>query len=339
LCPVSGTSPGTFAKAVISGAAATAGSITTVAGNTRGFYVTTNPSTVTATLSNATGQFNWCAYGSDYPPNVLANTNGSYTLAGTPPFTLIASNGTTVQTVNGTTIATAAVTMTPTTITDATGYPGLWCPYTGSDLYMDDTHRCRERQSGAYNWEAWIKDTRDAELYRIVHMPDNNWWLAQNVKLASYNGSTVGYAISGCTKEECGRYYTWAQVYNSYADGTSGSSGNVQGICPSSWLLPVRATCSTLATAIGSSPGAALRAYNARCTPITDPYGFASIYGIVNGVKNDYGHWYTNDSSREDGFGIDITTSSASVYRNCGYIGLTNTGDNQAAVVRCYRQL
>ncbi|MDR0582069.1 MAG: hypothetical protein LBG31_03795, partial [Prevotellaceae bacterium] len=31
LCPVSGTSPGTFAKAVISGAAATAGSITTVA--------------------------------------------------------------------------------------------------------------------------------------------------------------------------------------------------------------------------------------------------------------------------------------------------------------------
>jgi P pilus assembly chaperone PapD len=97
LCPVTGTSPGTFAQAIIGNPSATAGSITTVAGNTRGFYVTTNPSTVTATLSNATGQFNWCAYGSDYPPNVLANTNGSYTLAGTPPFTLIASNGTTMQ--------------------------------------------------------------------------------------------------------------------------------------------------------------------------------------------------------------------------------------------------
>jgi hypothetical protein len=182
LCPITGTAAGTFAKAIISNPSATAGSMETVSGNTRGFYVTTNPSTVTATLSNATGKFNWCAYGSDYPPNVLANTNGSYTLAGTPPFTLIASNGTTMQTVNGTTIATADVTMTPATITDATGYPGLWCPYTGSDLYMDATHRCRQRQSGAYNWEAWIKDTRDDELYRIVYMPDNNWWLAQNEK-------------------------------------------------------------------------------------------------------------------------------------------------------------
>ena len=55
LCPVTGTSPGTFAKAVISAAAATTGSILTISGNTRGFYITTNPSTVTATLSNAAG--------------------------------------------------------------------------------------------------------------------------------------------------------------------------------------------------------------------------------------------------------------------------------------------
>ncbi|MDR3134445.1 MAG: hypothetical protein LBU42_10590, partial [Prevotellaceae bacterium] len=47
LCPVAGTSPGTFEKAIISGATATAGSIDPASLNGRGFYVTTNPSTVT----------------------------------------------------------------------------------------------------------------------------------------------------------------------------------------------------------------------------------------------------------------------------------------------------
>ncbi|MDR3133823.1 MAG: hypothetical protein LBU42_07350, partial [Prevotellaceae bacterium] len=47
LCPVAGTAPGTFEKAIISGATATAGSIDPASLNGRGFYVTTNPSTVT----------------------------------------------------------------------------------------------------------------------------------------------------------------------------------------------------------------------------------------------------------------------------------------------------
>ena len=183
-CPVTGTSPGAFAKAEISGATATAGNIDATTLNGRGFYVTTNPSTVTATLNNApTGKFNWCVYGSDAPPNVLANTNGSYTLAGTPPFTLIASNGTTTQTVNEKTIAIAAVTMMPATITDATGYPGLWCPYTGSDLYMDATHRCLQRQSGAKNWEAHIRDSRDNQIYRITQFSDGRWWFADDFNI------------------------------------------------------------------------------------------------------------------------------------------------------------
>jgi uncharacterized protein (TIGR02145 family) len=222
-CPVAGASPGTFEKAVISGATATAGGILTVAGNTRGFYVTTNSSTVTATLGNAVGQFNWCAYGSDYPPNVLANTNSSYTLAGTLPFILIASNGATSLTVPGTTIATSAVTFTPATITDATGYPGLWCPYTGSDLYMDASHRCMERQSGAGNWEAWIKDARDSELYRIVLMSDNKWWLAQNLNY-NYSGSMCPLnSTANCN--ECGRMWHITTTVPS-------------DICPNGWSVP-----------------------------------------------------------------------------------------------------
>jgi hypothetical protein len=119
LCPVVGSTPSTFAQGIISAASATAGSIATVAGNQRGFYVTTNPSTLTATLSNANGKFNWCAYGSDYPPNATSYNNGTYTLRGTQPF-VITGNGT-IQAGNkyvGTVI---------NSLTDATGYPGgVW---------------------------------------------------------------------------------------------------------------------------------------------------------------------------------------------------------------------
>ena len=125
LCPVAGTSPGTFAKAEISGAAATAGNILTVSGNTRGFYVTTNPSTVTAVLSNATGQFNWCAYGSDYPPNAIDNSSGSYALRGSPPFIVTTSAGTTA--VNTTTYSGGTI----TALTDVTGCPGVLCGKNG----------------------------------------------------------------------------------------------------------------------------------------------------------------------------------------------------------------
>ena len=121
LCPIAGTTAGTFAKADISNPSAIAGNIATVAGNTRGFFVTTNPSTVTATLSNAGGNFNWCAYGSDYPPNATANGSGGYALRGSPPFIITTSSGTYEVTADS--FTGGAI----TSITDATGYPPVLC--------------------------------------------------------------------------------------------------------------------------------------------------------------------------------------------------------------------
>jgi hypothetical protein len=122
LCPVSGTSPGTFAKAELSSPSAITGGISTVPGNTRGFYVTTSPSTVTATLDNATGKFNWCAYGSDFPPNAKDNPSGGYDLKGSPPFIINGSIEWSDKTYSGTEI---------TALTDATGCPGVWCGKNG----------------------------------------------------------------------------------------------------------------------------------------------------------------------------------------------------------------
>jgi hypothetical protein len=120
LCPVSGVTSSTFQTAVISAVSVAGGSWDNTSLNGRGFYVTTNPSTVTATLSNAAGKFNWCAYGSDYPPNAVAN-GSSYTLKGSPPFILTTSSGT-VE-VNAKIYSGSAI----TALTDATGCPGVWC--------------------------------------------------------------------------------------------------------------------------------------------------------------------------------------------------------------------
>jgi uncharacterized protein (TIGR02145 family) len=332
LCPVSGVTTSTFQTAVISAVSATGGSVDVVSLNGRGFYVTANPSTVTATLSNApAGKFNWCAYGSDYPPNVTAN-NGTYTLRGTPPFILKDVNDAT-QTIQGKTIPASSLTIVPMTMTDATGCTGYFCPYVGSDLYFNPTYKCQQRASGAKNWEAWIKDTRDDKLYRIVHMPDNKWWLAQNVKYG------VGSTISGCTEEECGLAYTWEQAYASYAGGSSGSSGNVQGVCPSDWLLPIRATFSALATSIGNAIACAnLRPLDSACQPITNAYGFASSVGTLNGhTSTSWTAWYTNDEGREDGFVLDQNVAEE---KECGAYTTANIGDKPSvSSIRCFRQL
>ena len=336
LCPVAGTSPGTFAKAVISGATATAGSIDAATLNGRGFYVTTNPSTVTATLSNATGQFNWCAYGSDFPPKVTAN-NGAYTLYGTPPFTLIEADGMTTQTVAATAIAISAVTITPVTLTDQTGCPGDFCIYSGSDLFIDGTHLCQQRATGAQNWEAWIKDTRDDELYRIVKMPDNNWWLAQNVRLERYNSSEVGIAVTNCTKEECGRWYTHVQAYGSYGGTATGYGASVQGVCPNGWILPVTAIWNALASAWGTP----VKDFMKYLTPPVCVCDSDDAYGWINQLCIHHTKNPTWGQSYVDNTGADkiflVCSSDASDSRRGTVI--SDYDKNMSHTVRCFRQL
>jgi hypothetical protein len=118
-CPVTGTQPAaTFSPATITSPTKTGGNGTITGLNGRGFFIvhaaTNAGTTVTATLSNASGKFNWCAYGSDYPPNAASYTSNTYTLKGTQPFII---NGTTV---NNNKFSGASI----TSLTDATGYPG-----------------------------------------------------------------------------------------------------------------------------------------------------------------------------------------------------------------------
>jgi uncharacterized protein (TIGR02145 family) len=198
---------------------------------------------------------------------------------------------------------------------------------------MDASHLCRTRTGGAQNWEAWIKDTRDNEYYRIVYMPDSKWWLAQNVKYAA-----TGYAVPDCIKDECGRAYTYEQAYASYAGGSSGANGNVQGICPPGWLLPIGTTWTTFVNSISSTQSVVaqrLRAYDSWCTPVTDYYGFASIYGVVDGDQRvGISVWYKNEVVNDRHWGLGLDSGQ------CDLIWLGRSGNEvRLASIRCFRSL
>jgi uncharacterized protein (TIGR02145 family) len=247
---------------------------------------------------------------------------------------LIAADGTTTQTVSENTLPASALTMTPITLTDETGYPNIFCPYTGSDLYNVAAYFCQPRASGAKNWEAWIKDSRDNELYRIVLMPDSKWWLAQNVKYANTGSIFSG----GCTKEECGRCYSGAEASGSWG-GSSGYGQGKQGVCPPGWIIPIGTEVRTLVDACGSTDAesaAALRAYNSTCTPINDTYGFASITGTqANKVNTGVSAWRTHDvEAAHCSFGVDQKPGGA----ECGRLDIRSSGGcSVCGAVRCFR--
>ncbi len=346
---------GAWQRATVASATATTG---TVSGNTgRGFFVQGTDgafsSTVTVTLSDVPAKFNWCATATDYPPRVAAGSNGSYTFGGTPPFTLTAANGATQQ-VDGKTLAHSALTITPTALTDKTGCPGAFCLYTGSDLYIDATHICQQRTGGAQNWEAWIKDTRDNELYRIVLMPDNKWWLAQNVK---YAGTGKTNTLSGCDKDKCGRWYTPAERSGAWG-GTSGYGANKQGVCPGGWVIPLRSDWNQLFNAISpitfsgyqgynETIAKRLQALNSTCSAGSDAdyYGWASK--IMSGYSANYGtgntrdYYHANDDALNYAVLINHRGGCSPFCVNCNYILLNLVNDNSNAIsaVRCFRTL
>jgi hypothetical protein len=137
-CPVEGVTPAsTFSPAFIGAVTITAsdGNVTTSTGNSRGFFVAQNPATVTATLLNAGGQFNWCAYGSGDPPSAAANAAGGYDLYGTPPFTI---NGTITENTKTFSAGTCIE-----SITDITGNPdGIMYAVAQATITGDVSNTC-----------------------------------------------------------------------------------------------------------------------------------------------------------------------------------------------------
>ena len=120
------TSGNTWTRALISGTpTANSGTPTREDGNDKGFWLQGNngsySTTVTATLNGMPNKFNWCAYVSDYPPNITFSTQRDLTMTGTIPFIITYTDNSTV-TVNANNF-TLASGKTFKNITDATFCP------------------------------------------------------------------------------------------------------------------------------------------------------------------------------------------------------------------------
>jgi uncharacterized protein (TIGR02145 family) len=141
------------------------------------------------------------------------------------------------------------------------------CPYKGDDLVA-----CGRRVGGAKNWEAYIQDTRDCRIYRVVQMPDGKWWFAQNLNYQQDmvtpgrgGAGEVGFAQqptffcpgpSGATSstpvedgdhneikwscEVYGALYQWRTALS--FDGT-GSTSNSSGIVSAPTTSTIRGIC------------------------------------------------------------------------------------------------
>ena len=299
---------------------------TVVVGNNNGFWLQGNNGSynqiVTVALTNipANTTFNWCAYASDCPPNVTA-ANGTYTFKGTPPFTLIASNGTTTQTVTGTTLAASALTITPTTIRDKTACPGVFCSYTGSDLYIDASHPCQLRTSGAQNWEAWIKDTRDNKMYRIAQLSTGLWTMDDYL---NYTGHAA------VVDEKCSAADPNAKEYWRHTLATTYST-----LCPTGWRLPIITEIRTVAadwkqylTKIFVATGETINSTSTHCQNISPNYiSFIASDCLGRGV---YG-------GRFDGYD---TYAVNPTHRNCAsYTSGAGVNYLYSGYVRCVRDL
>ncbi|MDR2358948.1 MAG: hypothetical protein LBD87_03995, partial [Prevotellaceae bacterium] len=215
-------------------------------------------------------------------------------------------------------------TITPTTIRDKTECPDVFCPYQESDLFIDATHLCQQRTSGAQNWEAYIKDVRDNHIYRIVQMPSNTWWMAEDLVWDGMpNPSATSYTIRGSSRS-CAPHYGCGRFYDNSATGAGAYSGTADSrrtsdVCPAAWELPsLNESCPyhTLENIANVEQGG------------PDSFGLSLLYCSSS-------HWTCGDMHTTTVSGNATSLIYASGVRECR--DSTNYNGSGCRIVRCVR--
>jgi hypothetical protein len=222
LCPVSGVTPSTFQTAVISAASATGNNVIYSSTNTRGFFVTASPATVTATLDNASGKFNWCAHGSDYPPNAVINAAGGYTLKGTPPFTVNSTKlGDGVRTFGAGTCITS--------ITDLTGNPDGIVPALPSLSSPNSPSRC---EAGAVTLSATVSGGTTTAMTYTWNIGGTTYPNQTNSYTTGSLSASTTYSVKVKNANNCESNTVNGTITVNYA-GTNGNPTNPACGCAS----------------------------------------------------------------------------------------------------------
>ncbi|MDR1226673.1 MAG: hypothetical protein LBK47_07220 [Prevotellaceae bacterium] len=123
---------------------------------------------------------------------------------------------------------------------------GADCPYPGKDNNLT-LLACNKAASGSGSrWEAYVKDVRDCNKYRLVFMPDNRWWMAQNLRYGGSSSDSIGSCATGVSCK-LARLYTWYEAVTAIPRSTPMSSVELpsttlgpQGVCSAGWHIPTQ---------------------------------------------------------------------------------------------------
>jgi hypothetical protein len=228
---------------------------TLVPNNDKGFWLHgvdgDYSATITATLSGVPAQFSWCAYATDYPPNVVIHGASSYTLRGSPPFVI-----------NGATLPASQSTYndTITSFTDATGAPGRFpAPLNEPPNEMGCIAGLVEDPSGVCVEPSTVGCVNNTLDLGVV-----SFTAGTEVEIVG-NGISQRWSrpvtATGCQKET----YNYGNAYDVKSDCRTNPSYKsdlfnacaviryAENICPYPWRVPSADDARKLITAMGSN--------------------------------------------------------------------------------------
>jgi uncharacterized protein (TIGR02145 family) len=186
---------------------------------------------------------------------------------------------------------------------------------------MDATHLCQQRAGGAHNWEAYIKDNRDAKIYKVIVMPNNEWWFADYLDYEQPDIKTI--VVNGL------RFYTaWPD-------------------CPAAWTTWDVTKAKSLITNYGGTNLSRVKAADTWASTYAgdDYYGLHIMPTCL--LHQDYSQYDCRSNSLSQ---VSTVTLSSIPNRQSGingnawsdawegYLNWNKCADRPCSPVRCYRQ-
>jgi uncharacterized protein (TIGR02145 family) len=267
---------GVMERLLVTGATATAGTVTKISGNDKGVWVAgsarTNGSfSATVTLLTAIKDIGGaCVYGSNYPPvgKYISATEISFT--GTPPHEVVlerSNKSTYTATVGRDESLSISGGEFVLSFMDKTGALGIikYCTAPGTTVNFTAFNPCTDAATGA-TWT--LQDTREVnnnQMYKVKKMQDGRIWMVQDMKFGdrcknnSYTSvssdktggvSSLNTYYGNCTAATTtrtlparGYLYDWAAAVNKagayYLGHYKGCSGTTTSVNACQGICPV----------------------------------------------------------------------------------------------------
>ncbi|MDR3181181.1 MAG: hypothetical protein LBT61_04550, partial [Prevotellaceae bacterium] len=191
---------GRMERLPVTGATASAGTVTKISGNDKGVWIVGNArangsfsATVKLLFNAATNVAGACAYASNYPPvgEYISGTELSFT--GTPPYEIVLkdSGSGTITRESGSPFSVPA-SYTVQSFSDKTGAPGIMsCTPPGATVNFTAFNPCNTATTGNYWYLTDTRESNNVQTYKVKKMADGHIWMVQDLKFGDKCNKTT----------------------------------------------------------------------------------------------------------------------------------------------------